>query len=69
MIFSSKIFAFYSKWKIKNVVLDMRSAARLEIFLIKQGVFFLARLWWFRCVQRHVRTIAHLIYLNLVLLW
>ena len=40
MIFSSKIFVFYSKWKIKNVVLDMRSAAHLETFLIKQGVFF-----------------------------
>ena len=33
---------FYRKWKIKNVVvLDMRSAAHLEPFLIKQGGLFL----------------------------
>ena len=40
--FSRKIFTFYRKWKIKNaVVLDVRSAAHLEPFLIKQGVLFL----------------------------
>ena len=40
--FSRKIFTFYRKWKIKNaVVLDVRSAAHLETFLIKQGVLFL----------------------------
>ena len=33
---------FYRKWKIKNiVVLDVRSAAHLEAFLIKQGMVFL----------------------------
>ena len=30
----------YKKWKIKNIVLDVRSAAHLEAFWIKQGVFF-----------------------------
>ena len=35
----------YRKWKIKNIVaLDVRSAAHLEAFLIKQGVLFLAGL-------------------------
>ena len=32
---------FYRQWKIKNtVVLDVRSAAHLEAFLIKQGMLF-----------------------------
>ena len=40
--FSCKIFVFYRKWKIRNVVvLDVLYAAHLEAFLIKQGVLFL----------------------------
>ena len=36
---------FYRNGKIKNtVVLDVRSAAHIEAFLIKQGVLFLAHL-------------------------
>ena len=53
---------FYRKWKIKNVVvLDVRSAAHLEAFLIKQGVLFSACLQCFSHVQRHARAIARLI--------
>ena len=32
---------FYRKRKIKNVVLDVRSEAHFEAFLVKQGVLFL----------------------------
>ena len=32
---------FYRKRKIKNVVLDVRSEAHFEAFLVKQGVRFL----------------------------
>ena len=40
--FSHKIFVFYRKWEVKNnVVLDVRSAAHHEAFLIKQGMLFL----------------------------
>ena len=40
--FSRKIFVSYRKWKINNVVvLDVRSAAHLEAFLIIQVVLFL----------------------------
>ena len=40
---------FYRKWKIKNVVvLDVQSAAHLDAFLIKQGMFFVARLLMFQ---------------------
>ena len=43
--FSHKIFVFYRKWEVKNnVVLDVRSAAHHEAFLIKQGMLFFARL-------------------------
>ena len=57
---------FYRKWKIKNVVfLDVRSAAHLEAFWIKQGVLFLARLC-FRRVQRRACTIARIIWRNLI---
>ena len=59
--FSRKIFVFYRKWKIKNVVLDVRSAAHLKAFWIKQGVLFFARLLCFKCVQRRARVIARLI--------
>ena len=39
---SLKIFVFYRMWKVKNtVVLDVRSAAHLEAFWIKQGMLFL----------------------------
>ena len=52
----------YRKQNTKNVVvLDVRSAAHLEAFLIKQGVVFLARLQRFRRVQRHARAIGRLI--------
>ena len=44
----------------KVVVLDLRSPAPLEAFLIKQGMLFLAHLC-FRRVQRHARAIACLI--------
>ena len=41
--FSRKILVFYRKRKIKNtVVLDVRSAAHLEAFLIKQGMLMCA---------------------------
>ena len=47
--------------KVKNVVvLDVRSAAHLEAFLIKQGLLFFACLQCFRCVQRRARAIARL---------
>ena len=59
--FSRKIFVFYRRWKIKNVVLDVRSAAHFETFLIKQGVLFLAHLKCFRRLQRRARAIARLI--------
>ena len=60
------IFVFYRKWKMKNVVvLGVRSAAHLEAFWIKQGVLFLARLC-FRRVQRRARTIARIIWRNLI---
>ena len=60
--FSRKIFVLYRKWKIKNVVvLDVRSAAHLESFLMKQGVLFLARLQHFGRAQGRARAIAHLI--------
>ena len=53
---------FYRKWKIRNVVvLDVRSVAHLEAFLIKQDVLFFARLQRFRQVQRRARAIACLI--------
>ena len=32
---------FYRKWKIRNIVLDVQSAAHLESYLIKQGMLFL----------------------------
>ena len=39
--FPHKIFVLYRKWKIKNVaVLNMRSVAHLEAFLIKKGMLF-----------------------------
>ena len=57
---------FYRKWKIKNVVvLDMWSATHLEVFLVKQGMLFLARLC-FGHVQRHVHAIAPLIWQILI---
>ena len=52
---------FHRKWKIKNVVLDLRSAVHLEAFLIKEGVPFLGRLECFRRVQRRTCAIACLI--------
>ena len=52
---------------MKNVVvLDVRSAANLEAFLIKQGVLFLARLQRFRRVQRLAQAIARLICRRLI---
>ena len=51
---------FYRKWKIKNIILDMRSATLLEAFLIKQGVLFFAHRQCFRRAQRHARAIARL---------
>ena len=42
ILFSCKIFVLYRKWKIKRVaVLDVQSAANLEVFLIKQYMLFL----------------------------
>ena len=52
---------FYRKWKIKNIILDMRSATLLEAFLIKQSVLFFAHRQCFRRAQRHARAIARLI--------
>ena len=61
-LFSRKIFVFYTKRKIKNVVvLDVRSAAHLEAFLIKQGVLFFAGLYSLRRAERRARAIARLI--------
>ena len=52
----------YRKRKIKNVVvLDVRSVAHLEAFLIKQDVLLLARVQCFRRVQRRASAIARLI--------
>ena len=65
--FSRKIFLFYWKWKIKNVVLDVQSAAHLEAFLIKQGVLFFACLQYFRHAQRHVHAITCLICRSLII--
>ena len=65
--FSRKILVFHRKWKIRNVVvLDVRSATRLEAFLIKQGVLFFARLQCFRRVRRLARAIARLICRSLI---
>ena len=53
---------FYRKWKIRNfVVLDVQSAAHLEVFLIKQDMLFFACHQSFRHVQRHECVIAHVI--------
>ena len=46
----------------------MRSAAQLEVSLIKQGALFLARLQCLRRVQKRARAIARLIYRNLAYL-
>ena len=63
-LLSRKIFVFYTKRKIKNiVVLDVRSAAHLEAFLIKQGVLFLqVSIVW--VVQRGVRVRSHASYVG-----
>ena len=61
------MFVFYRKWKIKNVVLlDVRSAAHVEAFLIKEGVLFFARHLCFKCVQRREDAITRLIYRSLL---